>query len=260
MREEHRVPLGEFVPVDVDADSGIEAELDAGRDQGLDLLVDDILGGLEVGNSVTQHAASRGPCLEHGDIVAGGAHLFRDGQTGGSGAHDRDSLACFDLRGGNREAASLFAVPIAEEGLELADRDRLGVLADHARTFAERFLRAETTAELGHFRRLAEHGGGIGQLADLEEGERAGDVVVNGTGLCARRGRALDAALRLEHGGTGGVTEVHLAPVVDAIVRGLLGDVVRWNPQSLPTVYRLSGSRELRLLLAPALLLLWWFL
>ena len=260
MREEDGVPLRQFVPADIDADPSVEAELHARRAERVGLLVDDVLGRLEVRDSITQDAAGRGPGLEHGHAVAGRAHLLGDGQAGRPRADDRDPLSGLELGRGDREAAALVAIPVAEEGLQLADRDRLGVLADHADAFAERLLRTEAAAELGHLGGLAEDCGGIGQFAELEEGERAGNVVVDRTGDRAGRGRTLDATLGLEHGGASGVAEVDLAPVVDAVVRGLFGDVVGRDAQPLPAVNRLSGPGELRLLLALGPLPLWWFL
>ena len=180
--------------------------------------------------------------------MAGAAHLLGDGQSGWTRSDDSDPLSRLDFRPGDREPTALLAIPVAKEGFQLADCDRLGVLAHDARAFAERLLGTEPTAQFGHLGRLAEHGRSVGQLANLKEGQRAGNVVADRTGLRAWRSGTLNTALGFKHRRTGGVAVVDLVPVVDAIMRGLLGDVMRRNTQALAAIDRLAGARELLLL------------
>ena len=243
--EENRVVLVEISPSHFLSDAGLEAEFDAGGAQRFDFFVDDVFGGFEVGDAVAEDATGGGPGFEDSDLVADRAHSFGGGQPGGAGADDGDALAALALRLGDGEAAALAAIPVAEEGFELADGDGFGVFADDADALAERFLRAEASAELGHFAGLAEDGCGVGELADFEEGERAGDVVINGAGFGARGGGALDAALGLEHGGAGGVAVVDLVPVMDALVGRLFGDVVGRDAEARLAIEGQTGARGL---------------
>ena len=169
-----------------------------------ELVLQHVLAELEVRDAVEQDAAGLRPGVVHRAGVAALRQLLGDGHAGRARADDGDLQAARRRQHGQRHAEVL-ALVVGDERLELADRDRRLLVAvgpdgerDDALALAQALLRAEAAAQLGQVARLAELLGGAVDVADLEQLERAGDVVVDRAGLLARRRRALDAAHRLD--------------------------------------------------------------
>ena len=238
LRQKDGVEGAQCVPAHVLPHAHAGAEFDAAGAQGVDLLVDDALGRLEVGDAVAQHAARARPRLEDRHRVSRQAHPLGDGEARRPAPNDRHTPTALETGRGDREAAPLAAVPIGHEGLQLADRDRLGVLAHHAVALAELLLRAEAAAQFRHLAGGAEDGGGRANASQLKVGQRPGDVVADRAGRDTGLGGALDAALRLEHGRLRRVAVVDLVPVVDAFEGRLLRDVVRGDAEPGAAVNR----------------------
>ena len=220
----------EVVDGDVLADPGVADELHADVLEVAELVLQDLLAELEVRDAVQQHAAGLGPGVVNGAGVAVLRQLLADGEAGGPGADDGDLVAGGRGQDGQRDAAVL-ALVVGDERLELADRDGrllVGVRpdgeGDDALALAEALLRAEAAAQLGQVAGLAELVGGAEDVAVLKQLERAGDVVADGAGVLAGRGRALDAAHRLDLGGLEVEAEEDFVPVVAAFFRVLLVD------------------------------------
>src|SRR3972149_4913369 len=92
--------------------------------------------------------------------------------------------------GGQRPSRRLLLV--GDERLQLANGDRYRHLTDDAIALAQLFLRAETAAHVGGGGGGAEDLGGGHDVALFQLQEGAGDIVVEGAGLLAGSGRALD--------------------------------------------------------------------
>ena len=85
--------------------------------------------------------------LEDGDLVPGPGQLLGGGQPGRAGADHRDLLARCAPRGGCGVDPALVPGPVDDLHLDLLDRDRVGVDAEHAGGLARR--RAQPAGELG---------------------------------------------------------------------------------------------------------------
>src|SRR3990170_4373968 len=212
----------------VAADPGVADELDADAAQEVELLGEDLLAHLEVGDAVEEDAARLRPGLEHGAGVTDPGELFGYGQGGGPGADDGDLLSAGRRQLRQREALRPPLV-VRDERLQLADGHRrlaapvrrAGGEADDAGALAEGLLGAEAAAHLGEVGGLTEDVGGGDDVAALQEEERAGYVVVYGAGFLAGGGGAVDAALGLDDGGIEVIAEEGLVPVLDPL-RGVL--------------------------------------
>jgi len=222
--------LEEFVDGDIAADVGVADEPDAHRLEVGDVLVDDVLAHFEVGDAVDEDAAGLGPVFVDGDAVALIGELLGNGEAGGAGT-DHGDLEAGRLGhiAGHGVAAELLALVIGAEGFELADGDGRLLLAagpdgepDDAGAFAELLLGAEAAAHLGEVGCFAELVGGAEDVAGFDEGERTGDIVVDGTGLLAGRRGALDAARGLDAGGVQVEAEVGFLEVALAFFGVLL--------------------------------------
>jgi hypothetical protein len=113
----------------------------------VDLGLDDVLGQAELGDAVDEHAAGCVERLEDRDVVAALGQLTGGGQAGRPGADDGDRLAggrCA-RRGASRGAPR----PVGDEALEVADGDRLALLAAQAEALALRLLRADAPGDAG---------------------------------------------------------------------------------------------------------------
>src|SRR5690606_25062972 len=144
-----------------------------------DLLLEDLLAHLEVGDAVEEHAARLGPSLEDRALVAAPLEVLGDGEAGRPGANDGAGVTrAGGLGFGHRESAVTLALLIGEERLESADGDGrvLDAVgpdgeADDAGALAEVLLRAEASAHLRQRRGLAELVGCRLHLATLEQFE-----------------------------------------------------------------------------------------
>ena len=144
--EHHGVELGaQLLGGDVDADVDAGAELGA---LGLHLLepaVDVALLHLELGDAVAQQPADAVVALEDRHRVTGAGELLCGGQPGRAGADDGDRLAGQLLRRQRNDPALVEGV-VDDLDLDLLDRDRILVDAEHARPLARR--RAQPAGEL----------------------------------------------------------------------------------------------------------------
>src|SRR6478736_3319959 len=146
--------LEEDLGLDVVADVGVADELDALLLHELDAAQDDLLlVQLHVGDAVHEQAARAVGALEDGDGVAGAIELRGGGQTGGAGADDGDLLAGADL-GRLGDDPALRPALVDDRDLDVLDRDRRGVDAEHAGALAGR--RAHAASELGEIVRLVQ--------------------------------------------------------------------------------------------------------
>jgi hypothetical protein len=132
------------------------------------------------------------------------------------------------------------AVPVGNERLKTAYGHRLGILTDHAITLAEPLLRAKPSAGFGKGTRFVEHRPSAERVAVFQLPERAWDVVVNRTGLDARRSGALDTAFSLHHRNFELDGKVDFVPIPDANVGRLLGQfLARYLEQRLAVDFEL---------------------
>ena len=212
------------------ADADAEDELDAEVAQPLDAVGDADLVLLEVGDAVVQQPARHRPGVVDDDAMAGPRDALGDADAGGPGADDREALARRGRSHGGRRLP-VGELPLRHERLELADGDRLALLADDAMALAKPLLGAEPSTHLGQLAGLAEDVGGAVEVALFEQPEGGGDVVADGAGDQAGGGGALDAAGRLGLGGLG-VEEVEdLVPVAAADLGWLLVRQLRLKQQ-----------------------------
>ena len=111
-----------------------------------DALIEVALLHLELGDAVAQQAADAIGALVDDHRVAGARELLRGREPGRTGADDGDALAREPLGVQRREPAFLPRA-VDDLDLDLLDRDRRLVDAEHARGFARR--RAQAAGELG---------------------------------------------------------------------------------------------------------------
>ena len=102
---------------------------------------------LELRNSVTQKPAGPVGPLVHGHRVPGPGELLRRGQPGRAGADHRDRAPADAAAEGRGRHPALGPGPVDDLHLDLLDRHRVGVDAEHAGGLARR--RAEPAGELG---------------------------------------------------------------------------------------------------------------
>ena len=116
------------------------------RSQVLDVLVDDRLRQAVLGDAVAEHAADRVQRLEDRHRVAELREIARRRQARRARADDRDLLgpARDGLHGPVRRVRAL---PVRDEALEPADRDRLLLAQDHAVQLALVLDRADAAAD-----------------------------------------------------------------------------------------------------------------
>ena len=130
------------------ADDRVDLDLDAEPPQVVDLGPDDGLGQTELGDAVDQHPAGLVQRLEHRHRVAFGDHVGGQGEAGRTGADHGDALAGrLGLAGdGHRVGLTL---EVGREALEVADRHRLLLLAQHADLLALVVLGTDAAADRG---------------------------------------------------------------------------------------------------------------
>ncbi len=90
---------------------------------------------LELGNAVAQQAADAVGAFEHDDVVTGPRQLLRGGQPGWTRADHDDPLAGLHT-GELRLDPTLVPGSIDDLHLDLLDRHRIGIDAEHARCLA----------------------------------------------------------------------------------------------------------------------------
>ena len=211
--EHDRVAVADLTDGHVLADVRVDAELRALFAHLRDALLEVALLHLELGNAVAQQAADPIGALVDGHVVAGARELLRGREPRGPGADHRDALAGLGVRNDRREPA-LFPRAVDDLDLDLLDRDRRLVDAEHACGLARR--RAQPTGELG------EVVGGVQPLARrvpvvaVHEVVPLGDEVPERAARVAERDPAVHAARALRAHLVGREVLVDLFPVEHA--------------------------------------------
>ena len=181
---------------DVDADVRVHAELGALGLHLLDATVEVALLHLELGDAVAQEAADAVGAFEHDDVVARARELLRGREARGPGADDRDPLARLH-RGVHRGDPPLVPRAVDDLDLDLLDRDRVLVDAEHARRLARR--RAQATGELGEVVGGVEPLDRVAPVVAVDEVVPVGDEVAERAAVVAERDAAVHAAPGLGH-------------------------------------------------------------
>ncbi len=182
------------VGVDVAADLDAGAELGALGPHLVEPAIEVALLHLELGDAVAQQAAEAVGPLEHHDVVAGPGELLGGGQAGGTRADHRDPLAGPHL-GRQRGDPALRPGPVDDLDLDLLDRDRVLVDAEHAGRLARRG--AEPPGELGEVVGGVEAVDGLAPVVPVDEVVPVGDEVAERAAVVAERDAAVHAAARL---------------------------------------------------------------
>ena len=191
----------EDVDVDAGADPGVGAELGA---LGLHLrepAIEVALLHLELGDAVAQQAADAVGAFEHDDVVTGARELLGGGEPGRSRADHRDPLAGLDRRD-LRHDPPLVPRPVDDLDLDLLDRHRVGVDAEHARRLARR--RAQAAGELGEVVRGVQPVDRVAPVVAVHEVVPVGDQVAERAAVVAERDAAVHAAPGLDLQRVGG--------------------------------------------------------
>ena len=165
---------------------------------------------LELGDAVAQQAADPVGALEHDDVVTGARELLGGGETGRSGADHRDPLARLDRRELGHDPPFV-PRPIDDLDLDLLDRDRVGVDAEHARRLARR--RAQAPGELGEVVRGVQPVDRVAPVVAVHEVVPVGDQVAERAAVVAERDAAVHAASGLDLQRLGREALVDLLPV-----------------------------------------------
>ena len=181
------VPL-ELVEGDVDADGGVEHELDAQPLDQADVHLDRLARQPEGGDADEHRAATEGQAVEHRELVALDRELARDREAGRAGADDGDPLGAG--RDGRHDVGDpRRLVPLHEEPLHGADGQRPVDVAAAAGPLAGRraHVRAHRRDRVGFAR----------QDVALLEPAFGGEVeVAPAVGADGARFLALDVALQ----------------------------------------------------------------
>ncbi len=204
MAIEIEVPL-ELVERDVLADRRVEHEAHAEPLDEPHVHLDGLARQAECRDTDEHRAAAIREAVEDGHLVALGRELARDRQSGRSGAHHRDALGPGrDVGHHVRDARGL--VPLDEEPLHRADRERPVDVAATARPFARR--RADVRAHRRDRVRFAR------QDVALLEPPLGGEVQV-AAAVRPDRARFLALDVALEPGGVDGLDEEFLGLLDD---------------------------------------------
>ena len=188
---------------------------------------------LELGDAVAQQSTDSVGAFVHDDVVSGPCQLLRGCESGRARTDDRDALPRLRRRR-HRHHPTLVPRSIDDRDLDLLDRHRILVDAEHARRLA--WCRAQPPGELGKV---------VGGVQPLARGRPVaapdeivpfGDEVPQRAAVVAERDAAVHAASRL-----GPDDRQEASPVVDLVP----------VPHSLPdraagTVLPRGGEEALR--------------
>ena len=213
--------------VDVVADHGVRAELGSFSDHLLETLVDVALLHLELGDPVAQQAADPIGPFEHEHVVAGARQLLGGRQPGGSRTDHDDPLAGPHGRHLRHDPA-LFERLVDDLDLDLLDRDRRLVDAEHAGRLARR--RTQPTGELREVVGGVQPIDGVVPVLAIDEVVPVGDQVAERAAVVAERDPAVHAASGLQLQLVLGEVLVDLLPVPQS---NRNGPVVRQLPLPL---------------------------
>ena len=202
--------LVELVDRDIDTYRDAGAKLGALRAHLVQPPFEETLLHLELGDAVTQQAADAVRSLEDHDPVAGARELLRGRESGGARAHDRDTLP--GEHGGRlRLDPSLVPGPVDDLDLDLLDRHRIAVDAEHARGLAR--SRAQPTRELGEVVRRVKPLDRLVPAVSVDEVVPVGDQVAERTTVVAEGDAAVHAPTGLVAQLLFGERLVNLVPV-----------------------------------------------
>ena len=176
--------------------------------------VDDPLLHLEVGDAVAKQAADAVPFLEQRDIVAGARQLLRRRHSGGTRSDDRDALAGLDFRRLGFDPAFLEGM-LDDRLLDVLDRDRRLIDAEHARRFARRGT--DAAGELGEVVGRVQLTDRVLPTIAIDEIVPVRNDVVDRAAGVAERHAAIHAARGLRLHGLFGERLIDLEVVVDAL-------------------------------------------
>ncbi len=201
--------------LDVDrlADDRIGPELGALRLHLLEPAVDVPLLHLELGDAVAQQTTDAIGPLEHDDLVAGARQLLGDGQAGRSAPDHGDALAGAHRRHLGHDPAFVPG-PVDDLDLDLLDRHRVLVDAEHARRLTRRGTQA--ARELREVVRRVQPFDRVLPVVAVDEVVPVGDEVAQRATVVAERDAAIHAAPRLMVQLVAVERLVHLAPVAQA--------------------------------------------
>ncbi len=180
----------------------------------LDAALDDPLLELEVGNAVHQEPADPIGALEDLDRVPGAVQLSGRGEAGRSGADHGDALAGA-LGGHDRHDPALFERVVDDLLLDLLDRDRVVVDAEHAGFLARR--RADPSGELGEVVGRVQPVDRVLPAAAVHEVVPVGDDVPERAALVTEGNAAIHAARALLLQLVLGELALELVPVLQTL-------------------------------------------
>ncbi len=177
---------------------GVGAELGALRLHLRDAPIEVALLHLELGDAVAQQPADAVGALEHDHVVTGAGQLLGGGEAGRAGADDDDALAGLHARHLRGDPA-LGPRAVDDLHLDLLDRHRVVVDAEHARRLARR--RAQPAGELGEVVRRVQPVDRVAPVVAVDEVVPVRDQVAERAAVVAERDAAVHAApgLQLEH-------------------------------------------------------------
>ena len=199
------------------ADIGVRDEFDACALELLPFFLPDFLGKFEVGDAVHEQAARRGLGLEDGHFVSALDELVGATQTGRACADDGNLFPTGSADG--QEMSLVAAFVVHREDLQLPGQHRGVVFVQHARTLAERLVRADASANFGQGTGLVVQVGGVAETRLFDQPHGRGDVVVRGAGQHAGRGvRAMDTARGFHHGALGVELDDDILEVAGALL------------------------------------------
>ncbi len=161
-----------------------EADIDPHPEDGIDLVVQDLLGNLVLGEPVAQRAAKLGRSLEDGDVVPLPGQEKGRCQAGGTAADHGDPLAGGALLG-NLEVDLVVHAPVGDKPFQVVDGDRFIDQDPPAARLAEAW--ADPAHGKGNRVTFHDQPQGLLVLAHGDVGDVALDIDLAGTGQVAGR-------------------------------------------------------------------------
>ena len=216
--QHHRVELlAQLLRGDVDTDVDPGTELGALGAHLFQAPVDVPLLHLELGDAVPQQPADAVVPLEHGDRVPGSGELLSSGQPGRPGTDDRNGLARQPIRR-QRHHPALGEGVVDDLDLDLLDRDRILIDAQHARALTRR--RTQPTGELGEIVGRVQPLDGVAPTAGAHLVVPLRDQVAQRTAVVAERDTAIHTTGGLLGERVVGEVLVDLFPVTQPQIHG----------------------------------------
>ena len=179
--------------------------------------IEDALLHLELGDAVAQQAADAIGLLEHRHEMARAVQLIRSREPRRSRSDDRHLLPR-PRRRWPRRHPSFPVRTVDDRYLDVLDGHRVVVDSEHARPFARRGT--ETARELREVVRHVQAIDGRLPLVAVDEIVPVRNEVAERTALMTERDAAVHAARTLLHQVAGRRRQIHLAPVMDALLDG----------------------------------------